>query len=342
MDSTYQRINVTTVLFTPTTTVVGNISVPPVLPYLKVEITPTEDGNNIDGIKVLYVTKQGRLNEEISEENIFRTLTLNIKGEDRSLYNKVTKYMRELSSEEVTVVVNEYTKYISDGVILDGFIAGIASYMAFLVLNDNGVFANQMPFQFRVVNNIESGLSVTSNMFQYLNIAMTSLCLVSEGILLQLVKFIQTFINLWDPVFETGPNITITDQSRLAMEVIAGLSQSVSKSIAQNREINKKIMEKLESIEMRMEHRIDNGNMKISKQVDNRKNEYSSMECDLWEDILPDKLLVAGLETIKDNKTEYVYPAETFQRKDIRHENFYRTDIRKKNRTRWILRKSHL
>jgi len=334
MDSTYERINVTTVLFTESTTVVGSISVVPVIPYLKVEIRPTDDGDNIESIKIIYdnnLTKLSRLKEEISDTNIFRTLTLNIKGEDRSLYNKVTKYMRELSSEEVTVVVNEYTKYITDGYVLDGFIGGIGAYMAFLVLNDNGVFANQMPFQFRVVNNIESGLSVTSNMFQYLSIALTSLCLVSEGILSQLVKFVQTFINLWEPLFVNGPNLTITDQSRLAMEVIAGLSQSVAKSLAQNREINKELVEKLQSIEMKLQDRIDNSMRKILKQVDNRKNEYdtSSME---GEDILHDKMLVSGLETIKDNKTEYVFPDTNSQRKDIR----------KKNRTRWILRKPAL
>lgn len=272
MASTDPRIHTTTVIFTPTSTVIDAHATVPCTPYLRVQISPTKNGRDIESIKVWYSNSTAvpsRLNEEITDENTFQALVFHVKGSGPTLLDKVTKYMRNLSPDEVSIVIKEYTKCITDGGVLDGFIAGIGAYMAFLLLNENGVFANQMPFQFSVIHTVRSGLSLTRNMFQYLGLVLISLSRAAQGILLQLITFIQSFINIWEPLFIDGPHIDSTHQARMAMEVISGFSQHVSTSLAETRELNAIMSKRLESVETRLQSYVDDALTKMRREVGN-------------------------------------------------------------------------
>ena len=269
------RIHATTLIITSNlTTIVDSESTtsPISSPYLKVRITPTRNGKDIAFIQITYLNHNAnpsQLNDEIVEPNVFETLVHCVKGDGDSLIDRVVKYMRALPTDDVTVIVHEYTKYIQDGVILDGFIAGIAAYMTLLLLNENAVFTHQMPFQFSTPLTVRSGAIVNRNMFRYLSLPLTSLSRTAEGILLQLVLFVQGFINMWEPLFCDGPVIGFNNEGRMAIEVISGFSQHVASELAQTRALNDAMTQKLGLIENRLQSYVDDSLSKMRREVNN-------------------------------------------------------------------------
>ena len=240
--------------------------------YLKIQIIPTDNGKDIQSIIICYSDPNGepsRLHEEISDDNIFKSLVSSMKGYESNLLDKAVVYMKALPSDEVSVIVKEYTKYIQDGVVLDGFIAGIAAYIAFNVLNENSVFTNQMPFQFGLPWNIYSGNIVNRNMFQHLSLPLLSLSKIAKNVLLQLVLFIQSFINIWEPIFHDGPTIGSTNEARLCVEIISGLSQHVTSSLVQTQSLNESVSRELQSVETRIQASVDTAIAKMSREVNN-------------------------------------------------------------------------
>lgn len=199
-------------------------------PHLRIQIVPTADDKNISEIKVSYYNPSfspPRLNEKLDDHSVFQALVFSMKGDEATLFDKANIYMNNLSNDEISMIIKEYGKYIQDGTVLDGFISGLAAYLSFLLLMENGIFANQLPFQFTSPVLVNSGNAVNRNMFQYLSLPLTALSKISNGILLQLVLFIQTFINLWEPMFTDGPIIGSGIETRMHMEIVTGLSQNI-------------------------------------------------------------------------------------------------------------------
>jgi len=260
------------VIFTPGITSIVN-SMPLLTgPYLKIQIEPTRNGKNINSLKIFYSNPgmiPSRLNEEILDENVFQSLVFSMKGDGESLADRAITYMRTLPNEEISIIIKEYSKYIEDGVILDGLIAGIGAYMTFLLLNENGIFTNQMPFQFGAPFTIQSGNTVNKNMFRYLSLPLMSLSKVSQNILLQLILFIQSFINIWEPLFDSGPDIGIINESRLSIEIISGFSQYISSLLAQTKYQHDIMDRKLSLIEMRLQSHVDETLIKLKREVNN-------------------------------------------------------------------------
>lgn len=266
-------MNITTIIFTPTsTTITDAISVPQV-PYLKIQIIPTANGKDVSSLKFWYCNNNfvpSRLNEEISEEKFFRSsLVYSLETDGDTLIDRTVSYMKALSPDEICIISNEYTKYIQDGSVLDGFIAGIGAYITFLLLNENGIFMNQMPFQFTFPYTVRSGVIFNRNIFQHLSLPLTSLSKVSHDILFQLVVFIQSFINMWEPLFVCGPSIGISNESRMAMDVISGLSQHVACSLAETRTLNEIMSKQIHSIESRLQSYIDESLINMRREINN-------------------------------------------------------------------------
>jgi hypothetical protein len=266
------KIRTTIVIFTSDYVSIVN-SVPSLTgPYLKLQIEPTNNGKDIKALKIWYSNPNlipQRLNEEINDEDIFRSLVYSMRGEGDSFVDRTTAYIRSIPREEASIIMKEYTKYIEDGTILDGLIAGVGAYMAFLLLNENGIFTNQMPFQFGAPYMVQSGNVVNRNMFQHLSLPFMSLSKVSQNMLLQLVLFIQSFINMWEPLFLDGPNIGVTNESRLCMEIISGFSQYVASSLAKTTLQQEAISKNLESIESRLYSHIDDALNIMRREVNN-------------------------------------------------------------------------
>lgn len=269
MSNSGPLIHPTTVIFTPTSTVVGDCPNFPDSAYLKVLVLPTPDGKDIESVEVWYfnpLSEPNRLNEKIADEHVFKQLTRYLNGSYNTLIYGIADHMqRIIHPDHIAIIEKEYTKYISDGSLLDGFIAGIGAYLVFLLLNENGVFSNQMPFQFGVVYPVSSGITITGNMFEYLSLAFTALARSSQGILLQMILFIQTFINLWGSVFELGPEINPSHTARITMDVIDGFAQNVTKELVLARETTAE----LNKVEAKLKSHVDDELVKIRREINN-------------------------------------------------------------------------
>lgn len=215
----------TIVYFTPTSTTINDKT--GAKSSLKVQVVPTSNKTNIDTIKISYTNDLLKINEEVDDVNIFTSLVYSMRGDSDTLVEKGAEYMNSLQQDEVAVIIREYSKYIKDGIVFDALIAGIGSYIALFTLMENGAFIGQLPFEFGVPWTVASGNVLNSNMFRYMLLPLASLRKVSQGVLLQLVLFVESFINIWSPLFLPGPEIGTSIEMRGCVEIISGFSQHI-------------------------------------------------------------------------------------------------------------------
>src|SRR5436853_1634089 len=240
--------------------------------YLKIQILHTQNSKDIQSIKIHYYDPSVapyHLNEDISDDSIFTAITYSMKGNDDSLVDRATNYMKSLPPDEVSIIFKEYSKYIKDGVVLDCFIACIAYYMAFLVLNENNIFVNQIPFQFSMPYSVYSGNLINRNMFQYISLPLISLCKICQGGLLQLILFIQSFINIWEPLFTDGPIIGTLNESRMCLEIINGFSQHVASTLAQTKCQQNLLIQQMNSMENQLRGIVEQSMFRTRREIDN-------------------------------------------------------------------------
>jgi hypothetical protein len=237
---------------------------------LKIQIIPTEDKTEINSIKISYFNGISQINEEIDDANIFSALTCSLNGIGDTLVEKITSYMNNLEEDEICVIIKEYSKYINDGVLFDALVAGIGSYLALLVLIENGAFVGQFPFEFSVPCSVCSGNTINGNMFKYMSLPLISLRKLSQGVLLQLVIFVESFINIWSPLFLEGPSISTMNESKVCLEIISGFSQHI---LSQKTE-NSYMSENYEQFFRKCENLLQESSNKIM-QLTNKVNELS-------------------------------------------------------------------
>lgn len=266
------HIQLTSVIFTPTLTSIGESRALTSEPSLKIQIVPNRNGKDIESISVRYSNPNvtpSRLSEDITDNNIFKSLTYSMKGDGATLVDRAIVYMRSIPKDDVSVIAKEYSKYIEDGLIIDGLVAGIGAYITFLLLNENGAFVNQMPFQFGSPCTVQSGNVVNHNMFSYLSLPLMALSKTATGILLQLVLFIQSFINIWDPLFSPGPTIGPSNEARMCIEVISGYSTHVTASMAKAQSDYSDTIAKTKDIEERLQEHVDESLKKMRREINN-------------------------------------------------------------------------
>lgn len=265
------RIHLTNIYFTPSTTIIGNYQPLVSESYLKIEIIPSYDGLNIKTINIIYfdpTDSSSCINEEISDASVFQAITFSLKGESSTLLHGVISYMKSLCRDDVNIIVKEYSKYIQDGVVLDGFMAGLCSYLTFLFLNENGTFVKTLPFQFSCPTSVMSGNIVNHNMFQYMSLPLISLTKTSTGIILQITTFVQSFINMWDPLFTTGPIIGTVNETKMCIEIVTALSSHVCSLMAETKSQQEIIINRLSDIELRLQHKVNTSLSTLTKNID--------------------------------------------------------------------------
>lgn len=287
------------VIFTPSLTTIGESVSIPSTAYLRIQIIPSDNGKNISCIKVWYYDPNSipsRFNEEIKDSDMLASIAHSMS--DRlchdTLFDQISAYMRTLPSDEVSVIMKEYTKYIEDGILLDGFIAGIASYLVFLILNENSIFMNQMLFQLTVPCMVSNGNTITRNMFQYLSLPLSALSKVSNGVLRQLVIFIQSFINIWEPAFADGTCIGNTNEAKICMEVISGLANDAITKLSRVQSEHNSMMTTLNKVESRLKETIDDSLVKIRREINNLLVETRSSVKDLSHHVVKQLDIVDG------------------------------------------------
>lgn len=205
-------------------------------PHLVITVQARGDGTNIDALKVNYFNHNAtppRIQTTVSDAQIFHSITHYMQGTGTTLVEKCDTYMNQLPSDDVAIIRREYGRYFAEGRILDGYVAGLASYLGLLLLFEHGAFSAQMPFQFNIPTTVSSGNSMNRNMFSYVTLPLVALAKVATGVLAQIVTFVQSFINMWDMAFKDGPEIGSKNETRMCLEIITGLTQHTSDALAQ-------------------------------------------------------------------------------------------------------------
>jgi hypothetical protein len=209
----------------------GSVELYP-LPYIKIQVIPDETYKNIKKIKITYQD----IYDEITNPYVFDGVLSSMCGNGTTMVEKITHYSKDISDEEKEIIMKEYNLYIDDGTVLDGFIAGIAVYLSLLYLIENNSFS--IPFEFTTPFSIDSGNMVNRNMFRLMSLPFIALSKTHDAILSQAVKFIQSFINIWEPAFTDGPIINTFNESKLCIEIVTGYSQY---TIDQNKQIQEEL-----------------------------------------------------------------------------------------------------
>ena len=226
------------IVFTADRTSIGS-ALQHAAPALKIQVMPNKEGTDIEYITLLYNGQQyGRL----ADVEIFHSLTLSIKSDGETLIERLSNYLNQLPTEEFNIIVQQYSLYIEDGIIIDGIIAGIASYMMFLWLNDNHI-TELCPFIFSTPADLHSGNSVNKHMFRTLTVPLAALARTTNNIMVQLSTFITTFINIWEPLFIEGPIIPEINDVRMALDIITQLTRQIAVDAQVRAYLNEHIQE---------------------------------------------------------------------------------------------------
>lgn len=240
--------------------------------YLRIIINPTETGRNIECLTVQYYNPActpSRLHEQIADANLFQSITYSMVGEGEAFVERARPYMQALPHDEISTIIKEYTNYIEDGMIIDGFVGGIAAYLGFILLVENNIFATQMPFQFSMPVTIFSGNCLNRNMLQYLSLPLIALAKTTDGILLQLVTFIQSFINMWEPAFTPGPTISPINETRMCMEIMSGFTHHTIQLMQATQNQNREITDLVATLE----HRLQSAVSQMKREIHNLRFE---------------------------------------------------------------------
>ena len=219
--------------------------------YIQITVGVSADGRDIKRIEVTYVSADLRIQEELSNGTVFQSATLSMKGIGESFLDRVQEYAGTLSSDDIAIIKQEYSVWIRDGTFLDAVLEGLGAYLGFIFMNENGVFANQMPFQFTLPCAVQSGNTVNSNMFEYVSLPLTAVSRASSGPLREFAVFVQTFINIWTPLFLPGPIVTSAIESRLALEIISGYANHVNSEFAEIQRQHAELLEHQDNIHKR-------------------------------------------------------------------------------------------
>jgi hypothetical protein len=241
-------------------------------PHLRITIFPTCNSKNIGHLTVQYYNPScipPRLHEEIDDVNLFQCIAYSLVGHGESFCDRTRTYMQTLPSDDIATIIKEYTNYIENGMIIDGFLSGIAAYLGFLLLIENNIFSTQMPFQFSIPVTIQSGNALNRNMLQYLSLPLIALSKTTHGILLQLVTFIQSFINMWEPAFTPGPTISSINETRMCMEIMSGFTQNALQLMHETQVQNCKLQSSIHVIEDRLQENIKASISRLHREVNN-------------------------------------------------------------------------
>ena len=133
--------------------------------------------------------------------------------------DKLSFYINSLSNSQLNLIQKEYLRYIEDGILSDGFISGLACYLVLCFLINNDLIPDYHL-------SIPHDDIVNTNMFTYITIALHSLSM-SDTYISHLASYVQSFINIWEPLFISGPTIKPQYYATLSIDVISAITRQV-------------------------------------------------------------------------------------------------------------------
>lgn len=260
--------------------------------YLHIKISPTSCANDIASIKYWHNNKYG----EIVNVTILNGIIYSMVGCGNNLVERAGVYISSIPENQTIAMLTEYSKYMNNGILLDGLVAGIGAYLVFLKLIEDDVFP--LPFLFNIPYTVSSALALNKNMMRYLSLPLLAITKLSSeleslyrgccnvdiircnwlrdmscknvgGVMLHLVTFIQNFINMWDLLFIPGPNLSQYAQSSLCVEVVSGISQCSTSLLIGYLTQQCYIIEQINCVEDKLRRYIDETLQRIRREIDN-------------------------------------------------------------------------
>lgn len=224
--------------------------------YLQIFIY-IKDGNIIY-IKIKYCNKCVKIHDTITYSHILDSIDYC----GSCLITKCHNYIESLDCEDKAVICKEF----QHDNIVDDLLAGIAIYLSFIYLIENNAFSDDFPFNLQLP---AKDNYLNTNMFRYLSSPLLLLSKLSNSLLLRLILFIQSFINIWSPLFVSGCDISNNDYTMLHLELISAFAHNLTSSIIKMQEHTQHIFEKLQHIEEDLHFQLDNYLNKVSEEVNN-------------------------------------------------------------------------
>lgn len=215
-------------------------------------------GDHLSTIKITYKDGEGK----IHEFNIFELEHLHnsMNGEYKNIEKALEAYLKNLSDEEKNMIINEYSNYLSNITLIQAFLVSLASYISFIFLHENNLL--NLPFSYNLGDTSDM---CNQNMFEFLSLPLMAINKGTKGVLQKFSSFVQVFINLWSPLFVQGSAIDSYRTTRLAIEIVTGLSIYIHdklSSIEVNQEIlmdnaksvlnSESILERIEKLERKL------------------------------------------------------------------------------------------
>lgn len=264
--------------------------------YIQIKVGVSGDGTDITRIEVVYVNADLRIQEELSNDTVFQSATLSMRGSGEHFLHRVQEYAGSLSPDDIAIINQEYGAWIQDGTFLDAVVAGLGAYLGFIFMNENGIFANQMPFQFTLPCAVHTGNAVNSNMFEYASLPLTALAKAATGPLREFAVFVESFINIWTPLFSPGPTISNAIQSRLTLEIISGYASHVNSKFAEIQRQHAELLEYQDCIHKRCDDAVARTQRDLANLVMSTQESLHEMQAQALREIKAQALISAQAE----------------------------------------------
>lgn len=196
--------------------------------HLQIKIIIDSDNADIEAIEIQYFQDKW----VYDDAQLYHNLLYSIREKGDSLKEKISNFTKSLGKEEVQIIIREYSNYIEDGIILDGFLAGIGAYLTFLVLNESNKL--DLSFNSNMANKIEDYNIFNRHMFRFINLHLYVISNSDNKTFSKLALFVQNFINIWELSFADGPLIPSHIENKMYVEIIANHADNINKKIVDN------------------------------------------------------------------------------------------------------------
>jgi hypothetical protein len=181
--------------------------------------------------------------------------------EGPSILEIFNHHILTINNDDLISITNEYAKYHSDN-LFKSFIAGCLAYSAFHLMLQDGKFSQYLPFRVTI--------PCYDNIFSKSIFSLTSLLLsvysqISNGIVSTLSTFIQSFMNIWEPLFKTGTDVPMIVQTKLNSEILTGVASHISGMIDIQQQT---VSNSLKTFELYIDSKVNNYLSQMTKTID--------------------------------------------------------------------------
>lgn len=182
--------------------------------YVKIAIYSSK--GNLDRISYIY-----QENEIIFENELVVNLDNLYPKNNRTLFQRIEKYVGKLNSEDIDNIEEEFlNSYSVSASILDVILYGIGAYSVLIDLIENSI----LRYDFAIPYGLDNKNAFSSKTFNYILPYLNFIQKIRTGTVKHLASFVQLFIHIWENLFKSGETIDINFVTQNHMRMLQMLS----------------------------------------------------------------------------------------------------------------------